>query len=76
MDESKKNVSNQLEGVSEAISNLANEISKNPDEFEDKKQEILTLLEQKEIKIKDISIKKQKSGRTGAESETYKGRKH
>ena len=63
MDESKKNVSNQLEGVSEAISNLANEISKNPDEFEDKKQEILTLLEQKEIKIKDISIKKQKSGR-------------
>ena len=63
MDESKKNVSNQLEGVSEAISNLANEISKNPDEFEDKKQEILTFLEQKEIKIKDISIKKQKSGR-------------
>lgn len=63
MDESKKNVSNQLEGVSEAISNLANEISKNPDEFEDKKQEILTLLEQKEIKTKDISIKKQKSGR-------------
>ena len=63
MDESKKNVSNQLEGVSEAISNLANEISKNPDEFEDKKQEILTLLEQKERKIKDISIKKQKSGR-------------
>ena len=63
MDESKKNVSNQLEGVSEAISNLANEISKKPDEFEDKKQEILTLLEQKEIKIKDISIKKQKSGR-------------
>lgn len=63
MDESKKNVSNQLEGVSEAISNLANEISKNPDEFEDRKQEILTLLEQKEIKIKDISIKKQKSGR-------------
>lgn len=63
MDESKKNVSNQLEGVSEAISNLANEISKNTDEFEDKKQEILTLLEQKEIKIKDISIKKQKSGR-------------
>ena len=63
MDESKKNVSNQLEGVSQAISNLANEISKNPDEFEDKKQEILTLLEQKEIKIKDISIKKQKSGR-------------
>ena len=63
MDESKKNVSNQLEGDSEAISNLANEISKNPDEFEDKKQEILTLLEQKEIKIKDISIKKQKSGR-------------
>ena len=63
MDESKKNVSNQFEGVSEAISNLENEISKNPDEFEDKKQEILTLLEQKEIKIKDISIKKQKSGR-------------
>ncbi len=63
MDESKKNVSNQLEGVSEAIATLATEINKKQDTFEDKKQEIIALLEQKEIKVKDISIKKQKSGR-------------
>ena len=63
MEESKKNVSNQLEGVSEAISKLANEMNKKTDEYEEKKQEIQTLLNQKEINIKDISIKKQKSGR-------------
>ena len=62
-EEKKKNVSNQLEGVSEAISKLANEMNKKTDEYEEKKQEIQTLLNQKEINIKDISIKKQKSGR-------------
>ena len=38
MEESKKNVSNQLEGVSEAISKLANEMNKKNNEYEEKKQ--------------------------------------
>ena len=38
-------------------------MNKKTDEYEEKKQEIQTLLNQKEINIKDISIKKQKSGR-------------
>ena len=42
MEESKKNVSNKLEGVSEAISKLANEKNKKTDEYEEKKQEIQT----------------------------------
>ena len=35
-------------------------MNKKTDEYEEKKQEIQTLLNQKEINIKDISIKKQK----------------
>lgn len=64
MDESKKNVSSQLKGVSEAISKMAVEINQEEkDIFEDKKEEIIKLLEQKEIYIKDIHIKQEKSGR-------------
>jgi len=64
MDESKKNVSSQLKGVSEAISKMAVEIDqKEEDIFADKKEEIKKLLEQKEIMIKDIHIKQAKSGR-------------
>ncbi len=64
MDESKKNVSSQLKGVSEAISKVAVEIEhKEYDVFEDKQEEIKKLLEQKEIHIKDICMKQEKSGR-------------
>ena len=54
LDESKKNVSSQLKGVSEAISKMAEDIDKKEDKFKDKKEEILKLLEQKEIEIKSI----------------------
>lgn len=68
MDESKKNVSSQLKGVSEAISKVAVEIEKKEDDvFADKKEEIKKLLEQKEIDIKDICIKQAKSGRFSVE---------
>lgn len=68
MDESKKNVSSQLKGVSEAISKVAIEIEhKEEDTFADKKAEIKKILEQKEIKIKDICIKQAKSGRYSVE---------
>ena len=64
MDESKKNVSSQLKGVSEAISKMAGEIGqKEEDIFSDKKEEIKKILEQKDITITDINIKQEKSGR-------------
>lgn len=64
MDESKKTVSSQLKGVSEAISKMAEEIDQYPEEqFTDKKTEILSLFEQKGITVKDILIKKAESGR-------------
>lgn len=64
MDESKKNVSSQLKGVSEAISNMAVEIEqKDDDVFADKKAEIKKILEQREIAIQDIYIKQAASGR-------------
>ncbi len=63
LDESKKNVSYQLKGVSEAIFKMANDIDKKEDEFLDKRREITKLLEQKEIKIKNIEIKQKSSGR-------------
>lgn len=64
MDESKKNVSSQLKGVSEAISKMAGEIEqKEEDIFSDKKEEIKKILEQKYITIRDINIKQEKSGR-------------
>ena len=63
LDESKKNVSSQLKGVSEAILKMANDIDKKENEFIEKKQEVLKLLEQKEIEIKNIEIKQNTAGR-------------
>ena len=62
-DESKKNISEQLKGVSEVISKMAEDISKEDDEFATEKKEIFKLLEQKEIEVKNIEIKKKSSGR-------------
>ncbi|MCI9177828.1 MAG: hypothetical protein HFJ28_04575 [Clostridia bacterium] len=64
MEESKKTVSSQLDGVSKAISSMAEEIEKeNEDPFEIQKKEIMLLLEQKEIEIEQIKIKQNTSGR-------------
>ena len=63
LDESKKNVSSQLKGVSEAISKMAEDIDKKEDKFKDKKEEILKLLEQKEIEIKSIEIEQKSTNR-------------
>ena len=64
MQENKKNVSSQLEGVSEAISQMAEDIKQEKAEpFETQKQEILNLLKQKEIEIDNIKIKQNVSGR-------------
>jgi len=62
--EEKQNLSEQLTGVSRAISNLADEIKKEEKiEYAEETKEIKTLLEQKEIAIQNMSIKKQKNGR-------------
>ncbi len=64
MEESKKGVSSQLDGVSKAISSMAKEMqNEEKDKFEDKKKEIMALLEQKEISVNNIKIKQNNSGR-------------
>ena len=62
IEQNKQNVHKQLEGVSKAIENMAKNLEKdieNEDNFIKEKQEIITLLEQKEIEIQDIVIKKE-----------------
>ncbi len=64
IEENKKSVSSQLDGVSKAISSMAEEMKeeeKNP--FETEEKEIRSLLEQKEITIESMKIKKSASGR-------------
>lgn len=64
LDENKKAVSSQLEEVSKAIGSLANDIDKKEvDEFEDKKKELLILLNEMELEVQDISINKENTGR-------------
>ena len=65
LEENKKNVSSQLEGVSEAISQMVEEMKQEEkDPFAMQKQEILNLLKQKEIEnIEQIKIKQNSSGR-------------
>ena len=74
LDESKKTVSSQLKGVSEAISKMAEDIDRkekeDKEEFTDKKQEILKLLEQKEIEVRNIEIKQNSAGRYIVEAYT------
>ena len=64
LDEKKKTMSTQLNSVSEALSNLANQITtEDQDPFKQEKEEIKTLLKDKEINLKDITIKQEESGR-------------
>ena len=64
LDENKKAVSNQLEEVSKAIGALADEIQKeDEDPFIKEKEQIKILLQEKEIELQNISIKKETSGR-------------
>lgn len=64
IEENKKNVSSQLQGVSEIIAELADDIDDSLDtSFQKEKEQIIQLLKQKQIKINDISIKKEEKGR-------------
>ncbi len=61
--ENKKVISSQLDGVSKAISDVANSIFKGNEGFAEEKKQIKILAKQKEIDILDIKIEKNKSGR-------------
>ena len=63
IEENKKTISNQLEGVSKVISGLAKSIDESNEEFYIEKQEIRKLLAQKTIDISEIKISKEKNGR-------------
>lgn len=58
VNESKKVMSNQLENVSEAISNIAKEITKDEDKFYKESAKIKLLAENNKISIVDLKIKK------------------
>ncbi|MCI8519048.1 MAG: SpoIIE family protein phosphatase [Clostridia bacterium] len=64
MKENKKVISSQLDGVSRAISNVAQSIYKFGESgFETEKQEIKILAEQRDIDIADIKLEQNKNGR-------------
>lgn len=61
MEENKKNIGTQLNGVSRAISNLAQNIEKEitiEDQFSKEKKKIVELLQQKNIEVQEISIRR------------------
>ena len=61
-DENKKNIETQLQGVSKAISNIAENIEKNiknEEHYNNEKRQIVELLKQREIEIQEISIQKE-----------------
>ena len=61
-EENKKNIENQLQGVSKAISSIAENIEKNiknEELFNNEKRQIIELLKQREIEIQEISIQRE-----------------
>lgn len=66
INENKRNISNQLDGVSKVISSLAEDIEdkiKEDSHYIKYKQEIMQICKQKDISLKQIEIKKEKTGR-------------
>lgn len=63
LDENNKNVSEQLKNVSQAIEDIATNMETKEEEFEEEKEQIKLLLKEKNIELKDLSIKRENSGR-------------
>ena len=64
IEQNKQNISTQLEGVSQAIADLADEIKEeNKDEFADKKEELMRAFQEKNFDIRNLNIKRLKNGR-------------
>ena len=61
-EENKRNIETQLQGVSRAISNIAENIEKNiknEEQFTNQKKQIVELLKQKDIEIQEIAIQRE-----------------
>ena len=61
-EENKKNIETQLQGVSKAISSIAENIEKNiqnEEQYNNEKKQVIELLKQKEIEIQEISIQRE-----------------
>lgn len=61
-EENKKNIETQLQGVSKAISNIAENIEKNiknEEQYSNQKKQVIELLKQKEIEVQEISIQRE-----------------
>lgn len=68
LDENKRTIVNQLDGVSKVISSLANNIEQDAQEtdknkFIIEKEEIIALAKQRKVNIENITIKQEKTGR-------------
>lgn len=61
--ENSKNISMQLDGVSKAIENIANDMKEEKNEFLDKRNEILLICKQRQIEVLDLKIEQEKTGR-------------
>ncbi len=67
IEENKRNLSSQLEGVSKVITSLVNEIEedsiKQDDQYKAKREQIIAIAKEKEIPLEDIILKQEKTGR-------------
>ena len=68
IEENNKNVSAQLQGVSDMIAEVADKLeesqnTENVEEFKEEKEQIIQLLKQKQITIDEIYISREESGR-------------
>ena len=61
--ESRKKISMQLDGVSDAIDSIAGNINQDKEDFKDIKKQILIQCKQRKIDILDVNKKKKKTGR-------------
>ena len=60
-EENKKNIETQLQGVSKAISSIAENIEKNienEEQYSNEKKQVIEILRQKDIQLQEISIQK------------------
>ena len=61
-EENKRNIETQLQGVSKAISSIAENIEKNiknEEQYSKEKKQVIELLKQKEVELQEISIQKE-----------------
>ena len=67
IDENKRNLGNQLDGVSKVISSLADDLEKNLEDeatkFIIEREEIIALAKEKNVNLQDLNIKQERSGR-------------